>query len=112
MSRATNLTGRTSFRLTALRPTKERRGNSVVWRCRCLCGRRHKASAAQPLSGFVQSCGYPRRETAPLNADRADPTRDAAMRRDRAEGMTFDELAAKHGVSRQRAHQIAGRPGT
>jgi hypothetical protein len=31
------------------------------------------------------------------------------MCRDRAEGMTFGELAAKYGVSRQRAHQIAGR---
>jgi hypothetical protein len=107
---AANLTGRTFFRLTALRPTRERRWSSVVWRCRCACGKACKVPARQLLGGFVKSCGCLRRETTRLNASRPElAPRDDAIRRDRAKGLTFSRLAAKYGVSRQRAHQIAGR---
>jgi hypothetical protein len=109
-ARPADLTGRVFFRLTALRPTKERRWTSVVWRCRCACGRACKVPACLLLGGSTQSCGCLRRETARLNASRPElAPRDEAIRRDRAKGLTFAALAEKYGVSRQRAHQVVGR---
>jgi hypothetical protein len=94
MSRISDLTGRSFGRLTVLQPTPERRGSSVVWECRCVCGRRHTVCL--------------RRETTPRNAGRCpQPERDAVIRRERAAGASLIELAAKYGLTRQRVHQIA-----
>jgi hypothetical protein len=100
-TRAIDLTGRSFFRLTALCPTEERRGGSVVWHCRCACGRPCKVAAGKLLASSARSCGCLRRGRTAVNA-----ARDAAMRRERAEGMTFGQLAARYGVSRQRVHQV------
>jgi hypothetical protein len=94
----------------ALRPTKERRYSSVVWLCRCACGKACEVPA-RPLPGvYVKSCGCLHRETAPLNAGRPElAPRDAAIRTERAEGKALAELGRKYGLSRQRIKQIVGR---
>lgn len=55
--RTLDLTGQRFGRLTALEPTEERQRTSVVWRCRCDCGKEVFASAAKLTGGIVQSCG-------------------------------------------------------
>lgn len=55
--RALDLTGRRFGRLTAIEPTEERQRSSVVWRCRCDCGKEVLASTAKLTGGIVQSCG-------------------------------------------------------
>ena len=112
MGKRADLTGRRFGRLTALRPTGGSRHTSAVWLCRCACGRTHTVPASGLVSRCSRSCGCLRRETTPRNAGYAPrPGRDAAMRRERAAGATLAELAAKYGVSRQRAHQVVNAPG-
>lgn len=55
--RALDLTGQRFGRLTAIEPTEERQRTSVVWRCRCDCGKEMLASTAKLTGGIVQSCG-------------------------------------------------------
>ena len=55
--RALDLTGQRFGRLTALEPTEERQRTSVVWRCRCDCGKEVLASTTKLTGGIVQSCG-------------------------------------------------------
>ena len=43
--------------LTVIEPTDERKGRSVVWRCRCDCGREIEASSYLLVSGQRASCG-------------------------------------------------------
>lgn len=52
-----DLTGQRFGRLTALSPTGERRGTSVVWLCRCDCGRECRVPSSQMVGGRVRSCG-------------------------------------------------------
>ena len=56
---AAELTGRRFGRLTAVEPLAERipGQRSVLWRCRCDCGKEIKAQANQLLRGNYQSCG-------------------------------------------------------
>ena len=53
-----DITGIRFGKLTALSPTKERgsRG-SVVWRCRCDCGREILSELGQLTAGYRKSCG-------------------------------------------------------
>ena len=53
-----DLTGDTFGQLTVLGPEKDQRG-SVVWRCKCGCGRETVAKAATLRSGRAESCGHP-----------------------------------------------------
>ena len=57
--RAVDLSGRRFGRLTAVEPLAERipGQRSVLWRCRCDCGKEIKAQANQLLRGYYQSCG-------------------------------------------------------
>ena len=58
-----DLTGRRFGRLVAIEPLMERRhGRSVLWRCRCTCGREIKAPANKLTRGAYRSCGYMRTE--------------------------------------------------
>jgi len=91
--------------LVAVRPTKKRSaGKSVMWDCRCDCNKRriHEFSAASLLHGGVDSCGC--------------KNRDEGIRRRvrelREEGLTFREIGAVLGFSRQRAHAICHLPTT
>ena len=56
---AADLVGRRFGRLTAVEPLTERLPGqrSVLWRCRCDCGKEIKAQANQLLRGYYQSCG-------------------------------------------------------
>ncbi len=53
-----DITGQRFGRLTAIRPTKARgsRG-SIVWLCRCDCGREIRAELGQLTAGYRKSCG-------------------------------------------------------
>ena len=44
-------------KLLALKPTNERKNNSIIWECVCDCGRIHKVSASALNSHRVESCG-------------------------------------------------------
>lgn len=60
--RAIDLTGQRFGRLTALRPTEERRHGVVVWECVCDCGNTAFVSSDALKSRKNQSCGCLRRE--------------------------------------------------
>jgi len=49
-------------RLTAIRPTEQRSGKSVVWECLCDCGNTVFARATLLASGHTTSCGCAKRE--------------------------------------------------
>lgn len=52
-----DLTGQRFGMLTAIEPTEERRYNSVVWRCRCDCGKEKLVSGRVLKAGGTKSCG-------------------------------------------------------
>lgn len=52
-----DITGQRFGRLVALEPTEERLGGSVVWKCRCDCGRETFISHGSLTSGNTKSCG-------------------------------------------------------
>lgn len=41
----------------AIKPTDERKGNSVVWECKCSCGKTFYAAANEINADRIQSCG-------------------------------------------------------
>lgn len=58
-----DLTGRRFGRLTVLYPTEERDKNgTVVWKCRCDCGKETKVSENGLVHGNYRSCGCLKRE--------------------------------------------------
>ena len=57
-----DLTGQKFGLLTAVRPTEERRGDSVVWECLCDCGNTKFVPTKQLMSGITKSCGCLRRK--------------------------------------------------
>ena len=56
-----DLTGQRFGKLTAIRPTDERRNRNVTWECKCDCGRIKYVSAHHLRDGRTQSCGCLRR---------------------------------------------------
>ena len=68
-----DLTGRRFGRLTALRPTDQRKNGYVVWECRCDCGATVFVRSPYLTGGKTTSCGCARRKAAPaqvpLSAD-------------------------------------------
>ena len=67
-TRAIDRTGQRCGRLLVLEPTDRRQGGSVVWRCRCDCGRETLVSAKLLASGKIASCNCLRREKAAQHA--------------------------------------------
>lgn len=57
MRKSLNLTGKVFNYLTALEPTSDREKESVVWECRCVCGKMVHASVVRLTSGNKKSCG-------------------------------------------------------
>lgn len=58
MSSAKDLTGQRFGNLTVLSPTEKRMDSgSIVWKCRCDCGREAEVSARRLVRGKVRSCG-------------------------------------------------------
>lgn len=54
---AKDLRGQSFGELIALAPTDKRNNNSVVWECKCSCGKIHYVSAHDLLNHRVESCG-------------------------------------------------------
>lgn len=54
---AKDLRGQTFGELIALMPTEKRNNNSVVWECKCSCGKIHYVSAHDLINHRVESCG-------------------------------------------------------
>lgn len=52
-----DLTGMRFGSLTVISPTNERNNNSVVWLCRCDCGKEVTASSKKLLENLKKSCG-------------------------------------------------------
>ena len=52
-----DLAGQQFGRLTALRPTEERRSGSIVWECKCLCGNTVCVTQTALSRGTKLSCG-------------------------------------------------------
>jgi len=60
-ARPRDLSGQTFGHLTAISWTEERKDRSVVWECKCSCGKRAKASAVDLRRGRAKHCGcYPK----------------------------------------------------
>ena len=57
MSKRLDLTGRRFGKLTAVRPTEERRYGSVVWDCKCDCGNTTLVQCNNLINGITKSCG-------------------------------------------------------
>lgn len=55
---AKNIAGQAFGELTALEPTEERNNRSVVWKCKCSCGKFHFVSAKDLISKRIESCGH------------------------------------------------------
>lgn len=55
--RAKDITGQRFSRLVALEPLDKRMGGSVVWLCRCDCGKETEASYNSLVHGNTKSCG-------------------------------------------------------
>lgn len=72
---ARDLSNQRFNRLIAVRPTKKRSGNSVVWKCLCDCGKIVFVGAGSLTTGHTKSCGClnteRRREAARALAKRA-----------------------------------------
>ena len=63
-TRAIDLTGQRFGLLTVVRKTDKRQGSSVIWECKCDCGKTAFVSTIMLRSGNAQSCGCLRREKA------------------------------------------------
>jgi hypothetical protein len=62
MSRIRDITNQKFGRLLVLLPTQERKRGSVVWKCRCDCGKILNVSVKYMQEGNVKSCGCLQRE--------------------------------------------------
>jgi hypothetical protein len=107
MGRPLDLAGQTFGRLTALAPTTERRRGSVVWRCRCACGREVKVPSRSLRSGDNRSCGCGRGR--PPSA-RSTRLRERALRL-RARGLTLAAVGERLGISRRYVHYLLRQTG-
>ena len=57
MGKLKDLTGQRFGKLTVIGPTEKRKGTSVVWRCKCDCGKETLVAAGSLVSGNTKSCG-------------------------------------------------------
>lgn len=55
---AKDLRGMIFGELIALTPTSQRKNGSVVWECKCSCGKIHYVSAHDLLNHRIESCGH------------------------------------------------------
>ena len=62
MGKALDLTNQRFGRLIAIQPTKERRNNSIIWKCQCDCGKICYTSASNLRTGGTKSCGCLKQE--------------------------------------------------
>jgi very-short-patch-repair endonuclease len=55
---AKNLTNQSFGELKALYPTEKRKNGSVVWVCKCSCGKEHLVNAHDLVHHRIESCGH------------------------------------------------------
>ena len=67
MCKAKDISGQKFGRLTAIKPTEERRNGSVYWLCVCDCGNEVIVSGANLRQGNTKSCGCLKKELASEN---------------------------------------------
>jgi hypothetical protein len=51
-----DLTNQQFGKLIAIKPTEKRINKSVVWECKCDCGKAHYASVSNLVNGYVTRC--------------------------------------------------------
>ena len=90
-------------KLTAIEPTEERDGTSVVWRCFCDCGNECLVSTRSLMSGNTKSCGCLHREAASSRKTLAVGTDLSQLTRKRSSnntsgvrGVSFDRTNGKY----------------
>lgn len=91
--RAKDITGCRFGALTALHPTEERQHNSVLWECRCDCGKTVRYTYNELRYAGITSCGCRRYPPRPLNLRYVDGTcvellEHKALRKDNSSGHT------------------------
>lgn len=57
-SMARDISGQTFGELLALEPTEKRNNGSVVWKCKCSCGKIHYVTAHDLIHDRIHSCGH------------------------------------------------------
>ena len=62
-----DLTGAKYGRLTVIKPSKERRNGSVVWKTKCDCGNELDVMSSSLVKGNTKSCGCIQKEYAKKN---------------------------------------------
>lgn len=62
-----DLTGQTFGRLTVIEESGRSSNGSVLWLCRCSCGKMKTATASHLLGGYIQSCGCLNKQRAAEN---------------------------------------------
>ena len=65
-----DITGRRFGRLTAVRPTDERRNGHVIWECKCDCGSTKFVPSSYLRNGTTTSCGCAKGELMDLTGQR------------------------------------------
>ena len=68
--KAIDLTGKVFGKLTVLNKTELKEGGSIVWHCKCSCGKEVNVSSRKLTSGNTKSCGCLRKENVQLNSIR------------------------------------------
>ena len=98
---AEDLTGQKYGRLTVVRATEARKRGSVVWECRCDCGKTVMAPRFRLTGGHYHSCGCERREKV------RELVPELAEKRERADGTVIDILKKK----KKRKNNTSGHTG-
>ena len=57
MPKSIDITGKRFGRLVAIEPTNKRQGGSIVWKCKCDCGKQAEVLNQNLIKGFTKSCG-------------------------------------------------------
>ena len=60
---AKDITNEVFGELTAIKPTDQKKGNSILWECRCSCGRTHYAACNELRAKRITSCGCKKYES-------------------------------------------------
>lgn len=56
-SLAKDITNQQFGELIAIRPTNQKKNNSILWECICSCGKIHYATCTELVAGRITSCG-------------------------------------------------------
>ena len=103
MPRKIDITGRRYGKLTAICPTNKKNAQgSVIWKCRCDCGRETEASVLGLNSGNIKSCGCLKKEYRQLLCDRLHLVDGTCVEWLRDRKSRSDNISGSRGVFRQR----------